>query len=126
MTFLSADLPFFAAMILIAFVIFCIVSCVGAGLLWKGNSGGKRITAISLIIQIPVLLNPLFIFYVNIAMYYITVLIGATLISVNYEFFVGIGLGSGFSVENTQFGFNVMPLFLLGLLIHASKHKVTD
>ena len=100
----------------ILFILYCLLTCVGAVLLWRNKKWGKRVTSFSLVIQIPAFLSHAFAFYINLPIYFIVVLTGDEFISVQQRLFIGMEFGSGYPTHNPLFGLNIVPMVLLCLL----------
>jgi hypothetical protein len=112
----SDELPSYLSIAFICFIFYCLLTCIGAVLLWRNTKWGKRVISFSLVIQIPVFLSHSFSFYINLPICFLVVLIGDEFISIQQRIFIGMGFGSGYPVHITHFGLNIVPIVLLCLL----------
>ena len=112
----SDELPSYV-IAFICFIFYCLLTCIGAVLLWRNTKWGKRVISFSLVIQIPVFLSHTFSFYINLPVYFLVVLIGDEFISIQQRIFIGMGFGSGYPVHILRFGLNIVPIVLLCLLV---------
>ena len=115
----SDELPSYLSIAFICFIFYCLLTCIGAVLLWRNTKWGKRVISFSLVIQIPVFLSHTFCFYINLPIYFLVVLIGDEFISIQQRVFIGMGFGSGYPIHIPHFGLNIVPIVLLCLLIWA-------
>jgi hypothetical protein len=115
--FSSNELSNYLSITYIFFIFYCLITCIGAVLLWRNKKWGKRVISFSLIIQIPAFLSYTFSFYINLPIYFLVVLVGDEFISVHQRVFIGLGFGSGYPIHNTLFGLNIVPIVLLCLLV---------
>lgn len=115
----SDELPSYLSIAFVCFIFYCLLTCIGAVLLWRKTKWGKRVISFSLVIQIPVFLSSTFSFYLNLPVYFIVVLISDEFISIQQRVFVGMGFGSGYPVHISHFGLNIVPIVLLCLLVWA-------
>jgi hypothetical protein len=107
----------------IFFILYCLLTCIGAVLLWRNTKWGKRVISFSLGIQIPVFLSHTLSFYINLPVYFLVVLIGDEFISIQQRVFIGMGFGSGYPIHNPLFGLNIVPIVLLCLLAWAFQRE---
>jgi hypothetical protein len=114
----SDELPSYV-IAFICFIFYCLLTCIGAVLLWRNTKWGKRVISFSLVIQIPVFLSHTFSFYINLPVYFLVVLIGDEFISIQQRVFIGMGFGSGYPIHSPLFGLNMIPILLLCLLVWA-------
>jgi hypothetical protein len=115
----SDELSSYLSIAFVCFVIYCLLTCIGAVLLWRNTKWGKRVISYSLIIQIPVFLSHTFSFYINLPVYFLVVLIGDEFISVQQRVVIGMEFGSGYPIHSPLFGLNIVPMVLLCLLVWA-------
>jgi hypothetical protein len=115
----SDELSRYSSIAFVCFVIYCLLTCIGAVLLWRNTKWGKRVISYSLIIQIPVFLSHKFSFYINLTVYFLVVLIGDEFISVQQRVVIGMEFGSGYPIHSPLFGLNIVPMVLLCLLAWA-------
>jgi hypothetical protein len=115
----SDELSRYSSIAFVCFVIYCLLTCIGAVLLWRNTKWGKRVISYSLIIQIPVFLSHTFSFYINLPVYFLVVLIGDEFISVQQRVVIGMEFGSGYPIHSPLFGLNIVPMVLLCLLAWA-------
>lgn len=115
----SDELPSYLSAAFICYIPYCLLTCIGAVLLWRNTKWGKRMIGFSLVIQIPVFLSHTFSFYINLPIYYIVVLIGDEVISIQQRVFIGMGFGSGYPIHNPHFGLNIVPIVLLCFVVWA-------
>jgi len=115
----SDELPSYLSIAFICFIFYCLLTCIGAVLLWRNTKWGKRVISFSLVIQIPAFLSHPFSFYINLPIYFLVVLIGDEFISIQQRVFIGMGFGSGYPIHSPLFGLNIVPIFLLCLLVWA-------
>ena len=113
----SNELPSYLSIAFICFIFYCLLTCIGAVLLWRNTKWGKRVIGFSLVIQIPVFLSHTFSFYINLPIYFLVVLIGDEFISIQQRAFIGMGFGSGYPIHIPHFGLNIVPIVLLCLLV---------
>lgn len=112
----SDEFPYHLSIAFICFILYCLLTCIGAVLLWRNTKWGKRVISYSLVIQIPVFLNHTFCFYINLPIYFVVVLFGDEIFSMQQRLFIGMGFGSGYPIHTTHFGLNILPVLLLCLL----------
>jgi hypothetical protein len=115
----SDELHSYSSKAFICFTFYCLLTCIGAVLLWRNTKWGKRVISFSLIIQIPVFLSHTFSFYINLPFYFFVVLFGDEFISIQQRLFVGMGFGSGYPIHSPLLGLNIVPIVLLCLLVWA-------
>jgi hypothetical protein len=115
----SNEIPSYSSIAYVCFIFYCLLTCIGAVLLWRNTKWGKRVISFSLVIQIPALLSHTFSFYINLPIYFLVVLIGDEFISIQQRVFIGMGFGSGYPVHSPLFGLNIVPIVLLCLLVWA-------
>jgi hypothetical protein len=115
----SDELPSYSLIAFVCFIFYCLLTCIGAVLLWRNTKWGKRVISFSLVIQIPAFLSHTFSFYINLPIYFLVVLIGDEFISIQQRVFIGMGFGSGYPIHNPLFGLNIVPIVLLCLLVWA-------
>jgi protein-S-isoprenylcysteine O-methyltransferase Ste14 len=115
----SGELPSYSSIAFICFIFYCLLTCLGAVLLWRNTKWGKRLITFSLVIQIPAFLSHTFSFYVNLPVYFLVVLVGDEFISIQQKVFIGMGFGSGYPIHSPLFGLNIVPIVLLCLLVWA-------
>ena len=113
----SDELPSYLSIAFICFIFYCLLTCIGAVLLWRNTKWGKRVISFSLVIQIPVFLSHTFSFYINLPIYFLVVLIGDEFISIQQRVFIGMEFGSGYPIHNPLFGLNIVPIVVLCLLV---------
>ena len=113
----SDELPSYLSIAFICFIFYCLLTCIGAVLLWRNTKWGKRVISFSLVMQIPVFLSHTFSFYINLPIYFLVVLIGDEFISIQQKIFIGMGFGSGYPIHIPQFGLNIVPIIILCLLV---------
>ena len=119
----SDELPGYSSIAFICFIIYCLLTCLGAVLLWRKTKWGKRLISFSLVLQIPAFLSHTFSFYINLPIYFLVVLIGDEFISIQQRVFIGMGFGSGYPTHSPLFGLNIVPIVLLCLLFWAFQKK---
>ena len=115
----SDELPSYLSITFICFIFYCLLTCIGAVLLWRNIKWGKRVNSFSLVIQIPAFLSHTFSFYINLPIYFLVVLVGDEFITVQQRVFIGMGFGSGYPIHIPHFGLNIVPIVLLCLLVWA-------
>jgi hypothetical protein len=122
------ELPNYSSIAFICFIFYCLLTCIGAVLLWRNTKWGKRVISFSLVIQIPAFLSHTFSFYINLPIYFLVVLMGDEFISIQQRVFVGMGFGSGYPIHNPLFGLNIVPIVLLCLLVWTfqKENKILD
>ena len=113
----SDEPPGYLSIASICFIFYCLLTCIGAVLLWRNTKWGKRLISFSLVIQIPVFLSHTFSYYINLSIYFLVVLISDEFISIQQRIFIGMGFGSGYPVHILRFGLNIVPIVLLCLLV---------
>ena len=119
----SDELPSYLSIAFICFIFYCLLTCIGAVLLWRNTKWGKRVISFSLVIQIPAFLSHTFSFYINLPIYFLVVLIGDEFISIQQRVFIGMGFGSGYPIHDPHFGLNIVPIVLLCLLVWAFQRE---
>jgi len=115
----SDELPSYSSIAYICFIFYCLLTCIGAVLLWRNTKWGKRLISFSLVIQIPAFLSHTFSFYINLPIYFLVVLIGDEFISIQQRVFIGMEFGNKYPIHHTHFGLNLIPIVLLCLLLWA-------
>ena len=113
----SNELLIHSSTALICFILYCLLTCIGAVLLWRNTKWGKRVISFSLLIQIPVILGHTFYFFINLPVYFLILLFGDEAISIQQKVFIGMGFGSEYPLHIPQFGLNIVPVALLCLLV---------
>ena len=115
----SDEFPDYLSIAFICFIVYCLLTCIGAVLLWRNTKWGKRVISYSLVIQIPVFLSHTFCFYINLPIYFLVVLFGDEIFSIQHRLFIGMGFGSGYPIHTSHFGLNILPIVLLCVLVWA-------
>ena len=115
----SDELPGYSSIAFICFIIYCLLTCLGAVLLWRNTKWGKRVISFSLVLQIPVFLSHTFSFYINLPIYFLVVLFGNEFISIQQRVFIGMGFGSGYPTHSPLFGLNIVAIVLLCIMVWA-------
>ena len=113
----SNGLPGYSSVAFICFILYCLLTGMGAVLLWRNTKWGERVISFSLGVQIPVFLGHTFYFYMNLPVYFLILLFGDESISIQQRVFIGMGFGSEYPIHVPQFGLNIVPIVLLCLLV---------